>query len=113
MEKRRIQNAKLLFNSVFCCKDDDDDFEDEDEEDHRWVSARFVVAVFLFRKEFCLRRTHFRSRLRLRIRIESSSKAEKILRDLAQKISESDRLYYEEAKENTHGRRVRLVTDEI
>ena len=31
--------------------------------------------------------------------IESSSKAEKILRDLAQKISESDRLYYDEAKE--------------
>ena len=31
--------------------------------------------------------------------IESSSKAEKILRDLSQKISESDRLYYDEAKE--------------
>ena len=71
---------------------------DEDEEDYRWLSARFVVAVFFFRKEFAFVELTSGRDCVCEFDRKLVQSGENFTR-FSTKNLESDRLYYDEAKE--------------
>ena len=96
--KTKNSNAKLLFNSVFVAKMTTTISKKKMKKTTGWC-LRALSSLSSSSERNLPSSNLLQVANAFANSIESSSKAEKILRDLAQKISESDRLYYDEAKE--------------
>ena len=105
--------CKTFIQFCFCCKDDDDSDEDE-EEDHRWLSARFVFFVFFFRKKFKFAFLELTSGRKCVCEFDRKlvQSGENFTRFSTKNLGIRS-IVLRRSERNTHGRRVRLVTDEI